>query len=146
MGWYDVKHIERQGRLHYSKRMDYGDLMDFENLKQYLLSKPEAIIDYPFGNDVMVLKVKGKMFALVGIMEWKGTPTTMLNLKCDPDESFIIRDVFPSITSGYHMNKKHWISVYFDGTVPDGEIERLIDNSYTLVVNKLPKLARVSLL
>ena len=126
--------------------MDHGELMDFEKLNQYLLSKPEAIIDYPFGDDVMVLKVKGKMFALVGKREWKGTPTTMLNLKCDPNESFMIKDIFPSITSGYHMNKKHWISIYFDGSVPDGEVERLIDGSYDLIVSKLPKLARISLL
>ena len=65
--------------------------MTFEGLKQYLLSKSGAAIDYPFGDDVIVLKVKGKMFALVGIMEWKGTPTTMLNLKCDPDESAVFR-------------------------------------------------------
>ena len=120
--------------------------MDFEKLKQYLLSKSGAEIDYPFGNDVTVLKVKGKMFALIGQREWKGISTTMLNLKCDPNESFMIRDIFPSITSGYHMNKKHWISIYFDGSVAGGEIERLIDGSYDLVVSKLPKLARISLL
>ena len=119
--------------------------MEFETLKQYLLSKPEAVIEYPFGDDVLVLKVKNKMFALVGEREWKDTPTTMLNLKCDPDESFMIRDIFPSITSGYHMNKKHWISVYFDGTVPEGEIERMIDNSYALIVKGLKKLERQGL-
>ncbi len=120
--------------------------MTLEQLNEYLLSKPGARLDYPFGDDVPVLKIKGKMFALVGKRDWKGVPTTMLNLKCDPDESFAVRDLFPSITTGYHMNKKHWISIYFDDSVPAGEVERLIDSSYELVVSKLPKLARISLL
>ncbi len=120
--------------------------MKLEELKTYLLGKTGASIDYPFGDDVSVLKVKNKMFALVGQREWKGKSTMMLNLKIDPDESFMLRDLYPSITTGYHMSKKHWISVYFDGSVPEDEVERLIDNSYTLVVNNLPKLQRLSLL
>ena len=121
-------------------------MMNFEGLKSYLLSKNSATLDFPFGEDVYVFRVKDKMFALLSRREWKGEPVIMLNLKIDPEESFAVRDVFASITTGYHMSKKHWISIYFDGTVPDGEVERLIEGSYNLVVSKLPKLQRISLL
>ncbi len=120
--------------------------MNFKQLKKYCLSKKSATLDYPFGDDVSVFRVKSKMFALVGNREWKGVQTMMLNLKIDPDESFVIRDIFPSITVGYHMSKKHWISIYFDGSVPDGEVERLIDGSYDLIVASLSKRQRLSLL
>ncbi len=82
------------------------------------------------------------MFALIG---WRND-FMMLNLKCDPDESVAIRDIFPSITEGYHMDKKHWISIFFDGTVPVGEVQRLIDNSLLLVVSKMTKKNQQSIL
>jgi predicted DNA-binding protein (MmcQ/YjbR family) len=116
--------------------------MDLNELKSYILTKTESTLDFPFGADVYVFKVKKKMFALIGHREGK----MMLNLKCDPDESWMLRDIFPSITPGYHMNKRLWISVYFDGTVPQGEVERLIDNSYQLVVQSLSKKLQLSLL
>ena len=78
------------------------------------------------------------MFAL--LIEAKGTAS--LNLKCDPDEALALRDIFPAITPGYHMNKKHWNTVQLDGSVPEGEIERMIDNSFLLVVNAMPKAKR----
>jgi len=110
-------------------------------LTDYILTKPESTIDFPFGDDVSVFKVKGKMFALVG----ERNDLTMLNLKCDPDESAAIRDIYSSITEGYHMNKKHWISIYFDKTVPPNEVKRLIDNSFVLVVSKLTKREQASI-
>ena len=109
--------------------------MKFEELNKYLLSKPEAVETFPFGDDVHVFKVKNKMFALIG----QRNDLMMLNLKCDPDEAVALRDIFPAITEGYHMDKKHWISVYFDKTVPTGEVQRLIDNSFLLVVDKMTK-------
>jgi predicted DNA-binding protein (MmcQ/YjbR family) len=119
--------------------------MDYQKLKTYLLSKTQATLDFPFGDDVSVFRVKSKMFALVGQRAWKEKDTMMLNLKIDPDDSFIMRDIFSSITTGYHMSKKNWISIYFDGTVPSGEVERLIDDSYALVVKGLKKSDRASL-
>jgi predicted DNA-binding protein (MmcQ/YjbR family) len=113
--------------------------MNYKALKSYLLSKIEATLDFPFGDDVSVFRVNRKMFALVGQREWKGQETMMLNVKIAPDASFIIRDIFPSITTGYHMSKKNWISIYFDGTVPEGEVKRLIDDSYSLIVKGLKK-------
>ncbi|MBL4821437.1 MAG: MmcQ/YjbR family DNA-binding protein [Gammaproteobacteria bacterium] len=116
--------------------------MDYEETRIYLLGKPEAIADYPFSLNALVPKVRGKMFALLhqrhGISE--------VNLKCDPDEALALRDIFPSVKPGYHMNKKHWNTVTLDGSIPSGEIQRMIDNSYYLVVMKLPKLQRLSLL
>jgi predicted DNA-binding protein (MmcQ/YjbR family) len=119
-----------------------NNMHSYNELKDYILSKPESTIDFPFGADVSVFKVKGKMFALIG----ERNDLMMLNLKCDPDESAAIRDIYPSITEGYHMNKKHWISVYFDKTVPSNEVKRLIDNSYMLVVSKLTKRDQTSIL
>ena len=116
--------------------------MNHVQAQTYLLAKPETAETFPFGDDVHVFKVKNKMFALLG---WRND-LMMLNLKCDPDESVALRDIFPAITQGYHMDKKHWISIYFDGTVPVGEVQRLIDNSYLLVVSKMTKKDQASIL
>ncbi len=121
--------------------------MEFEAIKQYLLNKPESTLDFPFGDDVFVFKVKGKMFALIGWREG----VMSINLKCDPDESAALRDIFAAIKPGYHMDKKHWITVYFDTknyatSPPDGEVERLIDNSFKLVVSKMTKKDQKSIL
>ncbi len=121
--------------------------MTFEQLKQYFLAKPQVTLEFPFGNDVYVFKVKNKMFGLIG---WKDEAMNV-NLKCDPDESVALRDIFSNITPGYHMNKKHWITIVIEAdsseqSVPQGEIERLIDNSFTLVVSKMTKKDRQSIL
>ena len=116
--------------------------MDFNTTRAYLVGKPEAIEDYPFGPDVLVLKIAGKMFATLS--ESPGHAARM-NLKCDPDEAVMLRDIFPSVLPGYHMNKRHWNTVVLDGSIPPGEIERMIDNSYSLVVNGLPAKQRQAL-
>ena len=107
-------------------------------LKQYLLGKPEALEDYPFGPEAAVYKVHDKMFALVNSRD--GIPA--INLKCDPLQAVQLRDVFAAVLPGYHMNKTHWNTVLIDGSLPDGEIERMIDHSYALVVKSLKKLLR----
>lgn len=116
--------------------------MAFETIREYLLAKPQTVESFPFGDDVHVFKVNHKMFALLG----HRNDLIMLNLKCDPDEAAALRDIFPAITAGYHMDKKHWISIYFDGTVPQGEVERLIDNSFLLVVDKMTNKDQQSIL
>jgi len=115
--------------------------MDYEQARTYLLSKPAAVEDYPFGVDVMVPKIKGKMFATLA---YNGDDVNM-NLKCDPNEANSLRDIFSGVTEAYHMNKRHWITVDLSEDVPDGELERLIDNSYSLVVKKLKKVEREAL-
>lgn len=119
--------------------------MEVESIKQYLLAKPETILDFPFGVDTSVFKVKGKMFALMSRREGED----FINLKCDPDEALALRDIFSNVTPGYHMDKKHWISIYFRGgdrVTPHGEVERLIDNSFKLVVSKMTKKDQQSIL
>ena len=115
--------------------------MDYEHTRSYLLSKPEAIEDFPFGSDVAVMKVVGKMFAT--LTEKDGMAST--NLKCDPHEALMLRDIFSAVKPCYHMNKRHWNTVVLDGSVPVGEIERMIDHSYALVVNNLRKAERRAL-
>ena len=116
--------------------------VNYQDARNYLLSKPEAIEDYPFYPDVLVAKVRGKMFATLSEKEG----TAVMNLKCDPDEALALRDVFAAVGPGYHMNKKHWNTITLDGSVPQNEIRRMIDNSFLLVINNLPRYARMALL
>jgi len=115
--------------------------MDYATAKTYLLSQPESEEDFPFGPDVAVFKVRKKMFATLA--EEDGL--ARMNLKCDPDEALALRDVFDAVIPGYHMNKKHWNTVLLDGSIPAPEIERMVDNSYALVVKGLPKAQRQAL-
>ena len=123
--------------------------MDHSKVREYLLSKPEAWEDFPFYPDVAVMKVKNKMFATLSPanakeIEEHGNHFRM-NLKCDPDEAIQLRDIFESVTAAYHMNKKHWNTIILNGEVPMGELERMIDNSYALVVKGMTKAERRSL-
>ena len=122
--------------------VNYNALMDYQQARNYLLSHPEAEEDYPFGPDVAVMKVKGKMFATLA-MEGDSPRT---NLKCDPDEAVMLRDIFDGVIPGYHMNKRHWNTVILDGDVPSAEIERMMDRSYGLVVRGLKKQQREALI
>ncbi|WP_250464399.1 MmcQ/YjbR family DNA-binding protein [Microbulbifer litoralis] len=115
--------------------------MDYQAARGYLLSRPEAVEDFPFGPGVAVFKVKGRMFATLGVEN----TVARTNLKCDPDEAQALRDIFSGVLPGYHMNKKHWNTVLLDGSVPDGEIERMMDRSYGLVVKGLRKVEREAL-
>lgn len=108
--------------------------MTHDEARAYLLGLPEAWEDFPFGPEVRVMKVRKKMFATLGQEDGVGR----MNLKCDPDEALILRDLFPAVHPGYHMNKRHWNTVVLDGSVPRGEIERMIDNSFDLVLSGLP--------
>ena len=112
--------------------------MDVDVVRDYLLGKPEALEDFPFGPDVAVMKVRGKMFATLGEESGEGR----MNLKCDPDQALALRDIFAAVLPGYHMNKKHWNTIKLDGSIPEGEIQRMIDHSFALVVGGLPKKVR----
>lgn len=115
--------------------------MNDEDARRYLLSLPEAWEDYPFGPDVAVIKVLDKMFATLGMQD----NVARMNLKCDPNEAIMLRDIFSAIKPGYHMNKRHWNTVVLDGSIPKGELERMIDNSYALVLAGLPSRQRNAL-
>ena len=115
--------------------------MKFSQARSYLLKRPEAREDFPFGPAVAVFKIQKKMFATL-VEDKSGA---RMNLKCDPNEALILRDIFKAVQPGYHMNKRHWNTIVLDGDIPNGEIERMIENSYSLVVQGLPKNARQSL-
>jgi predicted DNA-binding protein (MmcQ/YjbR family) len=112
--------------------------MDFDAARAYLRERPEAVEDFPFGPDVYVYKIRARMFATLAVEHG----VARMNLKCDPDEAQFLRDTFAAVRPGYHMNKTHWNTVLLDDSIPRGEIERMIDRSYALVVAKLPRAAR----
>ena len=115
--------------------------MNGEEVRKYFLSRPEAIEDFPFRFDIHVFKVRKKWFGTLSYRDH----TAYSNLKCDPEEAMVLRDVFDAVRPGYHMNKAHWNTVTLDGSIPTGEIERMIDRSYGLVVRKLKKTERIAL-
>jgi len=119
--------------------------MNIEQCCQYLSCKPEAQVDYPFDPAVPVYKIMGKMFALLSPSVKHISPFPLLNLKCDPNHAQELRDVFEAIIPAYHMNKKHWNSLILDGSLPESEIQRLIDHSYALVASKLTRAQKIPL-
>ena len=111
--------------------------MDIEELRLYCLSKPETTEELPFGPDTLVFKVAGKMFAACGIHDFE-----TVNLKCDPERAIQLRESNPYVKPGYHMNKKHWNTVTALNYPNTSELQTIIDDSYDLVVSKLPKAQR----
>jgi predicted DNA-binding protein (MmcQ/YjbR family) len=104
----------------------------------FLVKFPETTEEQPFGPNVDVYKVVGKMFAILSPDE---TPPSV-SLKCDPTLALELREEFPAVTPGYHLNKTHWNTVVLDGTVPDHELKKMISHSYERVVEALPKAHR----
>lgn len=115
-----------------------GKTVDEQALREYVLGKPGAVEEYPFGPDAMVPKVGGKMFALIAV----GSQPPRISLKCDPIDAQFLRDQYDAVQPGYHLNKQHWNTVTVDGSVPQAELLRMIDESYRLVVNSLPRAKR----
>jgi predicted DNA-binding protein (MmcQ/YjbR family) len=105
------------------------------------LKLPGAEETYPFGDEVAVIKVGGKMFALVPLYEEPGS----VNLKCDPAWALELREAYAGIRPGYHQNKRHWNTVELDGSVEDEVVRGLIADSYDLVVAGLPSSIRAGL-
>ena len=105
--------------------------MNIETIRDYCISKKDATESFPFGEDTLVFKAGGKIFALVNL-----DGDLSINLKCDPAFALELRERHASVTPGYHMNKKHWNTVILDGTVPDKEIFSWIDHSYELIAGK----------
>ena len=105
--------------------------MDIETLREYCISKKGVSESFPFGDDTLVFKAGGKIFALVNL-----DGDLSINLKCDPLLAIELRERYSSVTPGYHMNKKHWNTVLLDGSVPDKEILSWIDHSYEMVAGK----------
>ena len=108
--------------------------MTFDSLYTALSNKPGAEETFPFGPDVLVMKVGGKMYALVGL---ERLPMGV-NLKCDPERALELRATYEGVEPGYHMNKKTWNTVILDSDVPTDLIRELVDHSYDLIVDSLP--------
>jgi len=105
-------------------------------------AKPGSAEDYPFGDEVAVFKVAGRMFALVSL----GPAPGSVSLKCDPGLAAGLRARYAVITPGYHLSKRHWNTVMLDGSVPDEEVLELVDHSYDLVLAGLTRPQRNKLI
>ena len=113
--------------------------MDKHELKKRCLAPAGASEEFPFGDEVSVFKVGGKMFALCGL---DAEPPMQLSVKCDPELAVQLRSAYEAITPGYHLNKRHWNTITLDGSVPDDMVADLVGDSYDLVVASLPKTHR----
>jgi predicted DNA-binding protein (MmcQ/YjbR family) len=108
--------------------------MNIEEFREYCIAKPGVTEEFPFDESTLVFKVMGKMFALTDLVD-----EFSLNLKCDPERAIALREQYPAIQPGYHMSKAHWNTIKMDGSLSQKLILELIDHSYQLVVDKLPK-------
>ena len=103
--------------------------MDHKTVEGYILSMPNAVLDYPFGEGVAVYKVHDKMFALIS----EGKEPVNVSLKCDPQLAETLREKYVTVMPGYHLNKKHWNTIILSGELPWDEVQALIRHSYELV-------------
>ncbi|MFC1860897.1 MmcQ/YjbR family DNA-binding protein [Chloroflexota bacterium] len=113
--------------------------MERDEFRRYCITKKGVIEDFPFDELTVVFKVLGKIFALADVVFKR------INLKCDPQNAVWLREKYPCVIPGYHMNKTHWNTVVIDGSVDDKLLYRWIDDSYDLVVAKLTKAQRKKL-
>jgi len=111
--------------------------MNIEELREYCLSKKAVTECFPFDDVTLVFKVGGKMFALNNL-----DGNLSVNLKCDPEKAIELREQYPAVKPGYHMNKKLWNTVEINGSIADMLIKNWIDDSYNLVVQSLTKKQR----
>lgn len=115
--------------------------MDIEQFREYCLAKKGVTEGFPFGETTLVLRVMGKIFALTGL---EGEDFKV-NLKCEPDHALELREQHPEVQPGFHMNKKHWNTVDFEGGLEESLLRMLVDHSYDQVVLTLKKAEREAL-
>ena len=106
--------------------------MNIEEIRNHATSKPEVEECFPFDEETLVFKAKGKMFLLLSLND----EPLQFNVKCDPERAIELREQFDCIVPGYHMNKKHWNSVIVDNTLTARQLKEQIDHSYDLVCPK----------
>lgn len=111
--------------------------MNIEELREYCMAKKGVTESFPFDKTTLVFKVAGKMFCLTDLVD-----DFAVALKNDPEKNMELRERFPAIRPGYHMNKQHWNTVEVDGTISDEMLKQFVDESYELIVQKLPKKIR----
>jgi predicted DNA-binding protein (MmcQ/YjbR family) len=115
--------------------------MNAELLREYCLSLPATGEKMPFDQETLVFTVMDKMFALTNIEKFQS-----VNLKCDPEEAIRLRETYTAVLPGWHMNKKHWNTIQFDGSIDDAQILEWVKHSYDCVVSSLPKKIQIELL
>ncbi len=108
--------------------------MNIEELRDHCLRLKGVTEDFPFGEETLVFRVGGKIFLLVGLEE-----ADRFNVKCDPERAVELRELYNEVKPGYHMNKKHWNTVYMNGSLTKKQLCELIDHSYDLILKSLPK-------
>ncbi len=106
--------------------------MTHKEVEEYLLSLPDARLDYPFGEGTAVYKVGDKMFAIIA----EGKTPVNLSLKCDPQLAVILREKYETVLPGYHLNKKHWNTLILSGQLPWDEVQAFIRHSHDLVAEQ----------
>jgi predicted DNA-binding protein (MmcQ/YjbR family) len=111
--------------------------VNLESFRDHCLKKEGVTEEFPFGVDTLVFKVNGKMFALTDIESFES-----INLKCLPEDAVQLREQYPAVQPGYHMNKKHWNTVIIDGSISDKLVKEWIDQSYNLVTKTAKKEAK----
>ena len=109
--------------------------MNLSELTSTLLAFAGATEEYPWGSSPMVIKVGGKMFAIVGL---EADPLK-ISLKADPEDAIIQRNMYEAVQPGYHLNKEHWNTVTLDDSIPDKLLKQMIDESYQLIFKKLSR-------
>ena len=107
--------------------------MNAEDIREYCMRKKEVTEGLPFDNETLVFKVNNKMFALMSL-----DGPLSINLKCDPEKAVELRERYDAVLPGYHMNKQLWNTVNVDGSIEDYLIKQWIDDSYVLVIGKMP--------
>lgn len=115
--------------------------MNVGDIREYCLLKKGVTEEFPFDEETLVFKVMGKIFLLTNIHD----PEISVNLKCDPEMAVELREKYESVRPGYHMNKKHWNTVYYTGEFSDKEFYGMIDHSYGEVIKSLTKKLRAEL-
>ena len=113
--------------------------MDAGAIRRLCLSFAEAVEERPFGPETSVFKVGGKIFAIVAL---EAAPPLRISLKCEPELVPALREAYPAINPGYHLNKRHWNTVTLDGSLGAELVHDLVEDSWDLVVSGLPKAAR----
>ncbi len=108
-------------------------MIDHRSAEEYILSMPNAILDYPFGESVAVYKVDNKMFAIIA----EDKVPLQLSLKGDPQLNIVLREKYETVMEGYHLNKKHWNTIILSGLPDWEEVQGLIRHSYLLVSGQL---------
>lgn len=109
-------------------------MLNIEELRKYCIQKAGVSEGFPFGESTLVFKVMDKMFALTNL-----DGDLRINLKCDPEHAIALREKYPFVIPGYHMNKRHWNTVIIDNSTPAKLVYELIDHSYELVIKTLTK-------